>query len=199
MFDSKALKEPERKKSWYYDSKLYAWWVDTELSGYYYSFTYKFIENPIFQVKRLVQWYWNVFRNDYDFDGHCLYAIIEYKLKRLEKVLLNGHAIQQPQDMKALKLAIKIAGRLREDKYEEAFFDRFDKKWGEIHTWFEPCNDGSDRSFWRSSRPNVKTEEDKAQESADRTAGYESCHNRMKREEKWLYAILHKYLRYWWD
>jgi hypothetical protein len=195
MFRSKALKDLECEKR----SKIYDWWIQTAVSGWYYDFEYKFIKNPIFQVKRLYQWYKNVFQYDFDFDGHCLFAIIEYKLKRIERVLFNGHAVQEVKDLKALKLAIKLAGRLKEDKYEDRGHDRIEKKWGELKTWFEPCNDGTTNSYWRSSRPKANTEEEKEQEIADRRAQYVAADYKMKREERWLYDILHKYLRFWWD
>src|ERR1700678_2782740 len=108
MFQSKRVKDLKEKES----SKLYLWWIDTKISKVYYDFMWKFIQKPIFQIKRLYQWQTNVFKHDYDFDGHCLFAIIEYKLKRLEAVLKDGHVVQESVDMKALRLAIKLAGRL---------------------------------------------------------------------------------------
>jgi hypothetical protein len=195
MFDSKALKDFSDKKR----SKIYSWWVGTTVSKYYYDFTWKFIGRPIYLVKKLYGWYVNVFKNDFDFDGHSLYAIIEYKLKRVEKCLLKGYAIQEPKDMHALRLAIKLAGRLKEDKYEERSYDRIDRKYGEMKTWFEPCNDGTDNSYFRSSRSKVKTEEEKKEEWNYRLLQYNLSDYRMRREERWMYAILHKHLRIWWD
>ena len=196
MFSSKPLKDfPEEKRS----NKLYLWWIQTPVADKYYEFVHKFITNPIYQVKRLCQWYWNVFRFDYDFDGHCLFAIIEYKLKRLEKVLENGHAVQTDQGMHALKLAIKLAGRLKEEKYEQAFWNRHDRKWGEMKTWFEDTGDGSGNSYWLSSRPKAQTEEQKEQKRLEHIAYIYAAEAQQKREEKWLYGILEKYLRSWWD
>lgn len=195
MFQSKALKEFTDEKR----SKLYGWWVETTISKYYYNFVRNFITNPIFQVKRLLQWYWNVFRFDYDFDGHCLFAIIEYKLKRLQETLTNGHAIQEDQDMKALKLAIKLSGRLKEDKYDLVAYDRINKKYGESKIWFEDCNDGSGNSYMRSSRPKANTDLEKEQERNYTREQYNSCEYKRTREERILYAVLLKYLRRWWD
>jgi hypothetical protein len=195
MFDSKALKDFPEKKS----SKLYLWWIDSAIGEWYYEFTHKYVTNPIFQIKRLYQWYKNVFRNDYDFDFHCMFAIIEYKLKRIQKCLENGHAIQEDQDMHALALAIKLAGRLKDDKYEERSYDRMDKKWGEMKTWTTPCNDRSGCSEWHSSRPNANTDEEKAQEMAYRREQYRLSEYRKKREERWMYAILQRHGRSWWD
>ena len=195
MLQSKALRQSEPEKH----SKLYLWWIQSTIGDWYYHYTWKFIDDPIFQVKRLWDWYWNVFRFDYDFDGHCLFAIIEYKLKRILPVLEKGHAIQEDKDIKALKLAIKLAGRLKDDNYEMDFYNRHEKKWGELKTWFTPTGDKSGSSRWNSSRPNVVTPEQKEQEIQDRWAGYKVADARMRREEKWLYSILAKYLRNLWD
>ena len=108
MFQSKALKDFGDEKS----SRLYLWWIETPMCNWWHSFTW-FFEKPYLQLKKLVGWQINVFRYDYDFDGYCLFAIIEYKLKRLQKCLFNGHAIQEDRNMKALRLAIKLAGRLK--------------------------------------------------------------------------------------
>ena len=109
-FQSKALKDYASKKR----SKLYSWWIETPVADRYYDFVHKFITNPIYQIRRLYQWYWAVFHFDYDFDFHGMFRIIEYKLKRIEHCLYNGHAIQDPKDLKAIKLAIKLAGRLKD-------------------------------------------------------------------------------------
>jgi hypothetical protein len=194
MIQSKALKDFESNPS-----KLYLWWIETQLADWYYDYSWKFFGKPLSHIKKLWGWYWNVFKDDFDFDGHSLYAIIEYKLKRLEKVLLKGHAIQEPKDMKALKLAIKLAGRLKDDKYEDRGYDRTEKKYGELEMWFEPCNDGTTNSYMRSSRPKVITEVDEAEEIAFRREQYELSEYRMKRETRWLYAILANHLRSWWD
>jgi len=195
MFQSKALKESYGKTR----SKLYMWWLDTTVSDYYYRFTYKFITNPIFQVKRLYQWYVNVFHNDYDFDGHSLYAIIEFKLKRVEQALYNGHAIQEDKDLKAIKLAIKLAGRLKNDNYDAVMWTRHEKKWGELQSWTTPCEDKKDMFQWHSKFPNVKTPEDEEKCNQERRDGYTTAYNKMRREQKWLYSILDNYLRSWWD
>lgn len=193
MFQSKALKNFSDKKR----SKLSNWWRESSLSDYYYDFIHKYIDNPIFQVKRLYQWYMNVFR--YDFDGHCLYAIIEYKLKRVEKSLHKGHAIQEPKDMKALKLAVKLAGRLKDDKYDMVVYDRMEKKWGEFKTWTTPCEGRKGYNTWHSKYEKVNNKKDEKKSFEERQGLYAASHAKMKRDEKNLYAILYEYLRKWWD
>jgi hypothetical protein len=195
VFQSKLLKEFSNKSR----SKLYLWWIQTPLCDWYSDTCWKFFGQPISRIKKLYGWYVNVFKHDFDFDGHSLFAIIEYKLKRVQKSLNNGHATQETMDLKALKLAIKLAGRLKEDKYDELAHDRIEKKWGESKHWCEPCGDGSGNSYMRSSRPNIKNDEDKKQCHSDMMAEYEVAENKCKREERNLYAVLNKYLRRWWD
>lgn len=195
MYDSKPLKSFPRKER----SRLYLWWIQSPVGDLYYDLVHRFIENPIFQVKRLLQWYWNVFRHDYDFDGHSLYAIIEYKLKRLEKCLLNGYAVQEDSHMHALRLAIKLAGRLKLDRYEEPFLNRHDRKWGESKTWMEDTGRGNGSSYFRSSRPNAVTQEQKDQESKEYLACMHGAYAKQLREQSWFYGILSKYLNRLWD
>jgi hypothetical protein len=194
MLQSKAIKEFTDEKS----SKIYSWWIGTAVSKWYYDFTWKFFGKPIERVKKVWGWYWNVFRFDYDFDGHSLFAIIEYKLQRLEKVLIKGHAIQEPQDMKALKTAIKLAGRLKDDKYEIPFYERHNRKWGEMRSKFVP-DKKTGSTKWLTSRPKAKTKKQQEEELKEFRAYYIAAEAQQKREEKNLYSILSKYLRNWWD
>ena len=179
MSNSKPLKDFSIEKS----SRLYDWWVESSLYRPYTDFMWKFIESPIFQVKRMYQWYVNVFRHDVDFDAMSLFAIIEYKLKRVERSLIDyGTAWQEPKDMKALRLAIKLAGRLKEDKYDSIVQKLTDsnkeKKWGKNFIF--------DYSKYSQSRAEFHV--------LALTADV-----RMKREERWLYSILQNHLRVWWD
>jgi hypothetical protein len=195
MLLPKALKEfPDKKYS-----KPYEWWIQSKFVDWIYDFKWKWFGKPIFQIKRLYQWHMNVFRFDYDFDFHCMFAIIEYKLKRIEKCLIDGNAFQDPKDIKAIKLAIKLADRLKDDNYPEAFYKRHDRKWGKMKTWFTPCNDGTGCSTWNHSRPKANTPKLKEQESKEHLASMHAADAKAKREEKRLYDILHKYGRSWWD
>lgn len=59
---------------------------------------------------------------NYDFDGAYLYEMMSFKMKRLYKVLENGHVIQEDEDMKALLEAIDICKRLSEGDYEMKYY-----------------------------------------------------------------------------
>lgn len=196
MLNSKAIKDfPDSKPR----SKLYEWWIETPVYETYHHFVYKYIRNPLFQIKRLYQWYTHVFReNDYDFDFHGIFAIIEFKLKRLRQCMVNGHAVLDPKEMKAISLAIKLAGRLKEDSYDSVASDRIEAKWGEWRSWFTPYGDEG-CSTMHSTYANIKTPEDELQCHMDRRASYIATDKKTKREERNLYDILHKYGRSWWD
>ena len=110
-------------------------------------------------------------------------------MKRLEKVLSEGCGVQEPKDMKALKLAIKLAGRLKEDDYEHRFIRIFQKKWNRITPG---------RTFLDKDVLPVPSDKQRACHD-DWNRGYEGSEMRMQREERALYGILQKYLRVWWD
>lgn len=200
MFDSKMLKPGNRFEGpkehagrwgllWW---RIRDWWWDTPIFK-----AYEKVEHFYYRLKKW--WEWRpVLWDNYDFDAHAIYALIHYKLKRINRCLENGVAIQEGQDMKALRLAIKLAGRIEADKYEDAFFRRHDKKWGELKTWFEPIP-GSDSSYWRSARSNAVTEEEIEQERKESAEGYQAAEQKAVREKRWLFAIILKYDRNWWD
>jgi hypothetical protein len=197
MHNSKPLKDfdADDKKL----SKLYLWYIESPFCDWIHNFQYKWFHRPYHMILKVLGWYWYIFRFDYDFDGHSIFSILEYKLKRIERSLLNGSAIQEDMDMKALRIAIKLAGRLKEDRYDMLFYDRHAKKWGELKTWFTPCADRKDMSEWHSSRPNANTPEEQEQERKDFRAACNAGDAMSKREQKWFFDILNKYIRVWWD
>lgn len=193
MFDSKSVIFDEKRSS-----KLYSWWVDTALADFYYKWSWKLFGRPLQDIKKICGWYWNVFRNDFDFDAHSIFSMLEYKLKRVLKALENGCAVQEPKDIKALKLAIKLAKRLKEDNYSTVAHDRVDRKYGPNHHWTTPIK-GSTSVRCHSKFEKVNTPEEEKECNDYRRNQYLMSDVRMQKEEKWFYAILHKYMRTWWD
>lgn len=194
---TKALKSYKNEKQTLWE-KLYTcdqldWFFDA-----YYS-VLSFIE----RCKR--SWaYAKLGHKNYDFDALTIEHYLLFKLKRVQKCLINGTCDltveMGPMKMKALKLCIKLLEKLNENDYSR-FMDMHDKKWGELHTWFEPVNDGNPHSgsYWRSSRPKAVTPEEKEQE---RKEFLEASYADAREEEKHrrlVYRIIEKYIRYWWD
>lgn len=198
MFKSKELKENTKIRC--LENKFQEWLYDRWLVKKYKDFVYYCIRKPYEDALKMYGWYTNVFKkNEYDWEGHSLYAIMEYKFQRLEKNLQNGHAIQDPQDMKALALAIKLSKRLKEDRYEDRAWDRIEKKWGKLKTWFTPIEGKEGYSSWNAKYEKENTLEDKNAIYSEKMGYYKAADMRRKREERWLYDILHKHLRSWWD
>lgn len=195
---SKPLKF-EKKSHWFYSSDFYIWYSELDLVRWYRRVIYDWFLNPCYQIKRLWQWYWHVFHNDYDFDAHCLYKIMSYKLQRVEASLLKGYATQEPKDMKALKVAIKLLKRLDEDHHEEFCHIQHVKKWGESKYWTTPCEDGSGSSWFHSSRPNANTPEEKEQERTEWLDCYRRAALMRQREAKWAFSILVNNIERLWD
>lgn len=193
MIDSKQLKDEPSAKS-----RLKEWWLNNDFVTAMHEFHWKWIGKPCSQVKKMAGWYWNVFRYDYDFDGHSLFAIMEYKLIRVQHALNNGYAIHEKKDLKALKLAIKLAGRLKDDKYEQVAHRRHSEKWGDMIHWMTPRQE--DTSFYfHSMRPNAIFADDKVQERKEFMELYLAAQAKSDREERWFYDTLRVYLRRWWD
>lgn len=193
------MRDPKLLRAGKYLSNLDLWFYDTWLSRTSRDLWWRYLEKPARDLIKMYQWYRNVFKNDYDFDSHSLFSIIHYKLVRLKPVLENGISLQEPEHMKALRIAIKLSARLNNDDYDLRAWDRHGKRWGELKSWTEPCEDKDGYSRYFSSRPNAVTEEQKELERVERILGSQRAYDIMKRDERWLYAVLHKYLRNWWS
>ena len=156
------------------------------------------LTRPFRYLKKLYDWHSNVFKYDFDFDGHSLFRIMGYKLLRLETSLENGNSVQCPKDMRALKLAIKLAKKISRYDYGERLYRKHESKWGELRIWSTPI-EGSTRSIMHSSRPNANTPEEIEQERKEIIETSILEVKLVERDRKRLYGILDKYLNSWWD
>lgn len=192
--NSKALKDwDDEKKPWWNFAKPAYWFIE--------KWWWKLVWDHVKYLQKVFA-YAKLLRTDYDFDAQCLFRIIHLKLTRVKRSLLNGWAIQEEKDMRALDLAIKLAARLDNDHdYYWRPHTRHDRKWGDLHSWFEPVDPSNPNSssYWRSSRPNAVTDEQKEQE---RKEFLDSCYAEeflRSRDRRLLFAILAKYIPVWWD
>ncbi|NJO48197.1 MAG: hypothetical protein HC840_00615 [Leptolyngbyaceae cyanobacterium RM2_2_4] len=138
----------------------------------------------------------------YDFESAYLYDLMAFKMKRIYKCLETGHAIQDDEDMAALKEAIEICERLFKGEYDRKYYDLHDAKWGEMESDHIPeyREDGSIKWYrWETSRPNAKTEEQKAEEVADLRKIWEYEERDRRADLDRLNEILKKHEPTWWD
>lgn len=138
----------------------------------------------------------------YDFESAYLYDIMAFKLKRIYSVLETGHAIQEDEDMAALKEAIEICERLYKGNYEDKHYDAHSEKWGELVHESNPVFDEDGKIKWHTcelSRPKATTEAEKAEELADLRKVWEKTEIDRKADIDRLAEILKKHEPAWWD
>lgn len=138
----------------------------------------------------------------YDFESAYLYDIMAFKMKRIYSCLEKGHAVQQDEDMKALKEAIQICERLFDDKYDQKYYKAHDKKWGNLKSKHIPEYDDNGKIKyyrWESSRPKAKTSAQKKQEVAELIKISEYGDTDRKADLDRLNEILKKHQPTWWD
>jgi hypothetical protein len=194
MFMIKKLKDSKSLLK-----KLDSWWYSSWLGSRWYRFKWRYIQKPIKDAIKTVQWYKNVFRNDSDFDAHSIYAILEYKLKRLLPELVKGCDIHRKEDLMALELAHKIAGRLSRYDYDLALHKKHDKKWGKLKTWFTAVEGKPDYSQMHSSRSKANTPRKKKQERAEYCKAITLAWEHRNKDRELLFNLLNKHLEKWWD
>jgi hypothetical protein len=202
MRDSKALKpgnqfedreDDKKTPTWLLNLRL--WWWDFAPVRWYYD-----VGTFIRRLKRAYKWTKNCIWTNWDFDAQTIFPLLEYKLKRIEFCLKNGHAVQEERDLKALRISIKLAKRVSDDYHEGKLYEWHERKWGGHTPWresWEDQGDGSSRYVGR--RVKVKTEQDREAEVADLRALWAKNDAWRSRDEKLLFSIIQKYYRVWWD
>lgn len=141
----------------------------------------------------------------YDFDGCTLYDLMQFKLKRIKKTLIDGSAVQEDADMKALQQCIKLTGRLFRGCYDEYYHKLHDKKWGPMPDWdTEPHKADENGNVLYSrilfkDRPNVKSPEDKLQERKEFMECYEKGEINRLKDLDTLNSLFKSHIAFWWD
>jgi hypothetical protein len=207
MFNSKALKP--RKFRWNLESdyedgnmsfpekisylfKKFLVWPFTD--------NYKYYKRKFKIARDYAVFGWD----NYDWDFHCVYQLMEFKLKRLYRALENGVAYQEKEDMDALKEMIKIVRRLGRKTYENKYHRLHNGKWGEIQTSSTPNydDDGKVRTYtwhsWRNSTEHA-SQEIKDQERKEFLECYEKGEADRIKDVRRLAELLEKHSLNLWD
>lgn len=200
MFNSKPVIFEDEPPKWYENTWLYkkylAWYLESDLVDWYHDFTWKWFGKPVRDVGMVWGWYWNVIRFDYDFEAHCIFMFMKYKLERVQKILTHypKTAIDRHgnKPLQALRLAIKLADRIEKDDYLSILMDRHTAKWGEIEDMFKCGRLNFDR-------PNADTPEKIAQEKEEYRKACFRSEDLENRDRAWFFGIINKYQRHWWD
>lgn len=214
MLNSKALKpfDEEDKKDTLWDKINHFRHGDSWL-GDKFDDVMTFLENWLYYNPRAflrnIKRFWDYGRqgwSNFDFDGHYLLDDMQFKLKRIQKCLENGHAIpNQHNELKALKICIKLGDKLKDEwKNYRRFLTMHDKKWGELETWTEKVEGsegkpGGPYHRWLSKRVGAVTDEEKEQERKEFLEATRADEREKDRDRNLYFRILGKYLPYMWD
>lgn len=139
--------------------------------------------------------------DNYDWNFAYVYALLEFKLKRLHKTLEKGHSIQEEKDMKALKDLTKVVRRLRKNGYDNWYYRSHDRKWGKLESRFEPIpGETSSRWIsWRVNRPENASDEVKQQERDELKLIWENAEKDRRKDIDRLAYILKEHADKFWD
>lgn len=152
------------------------------------------ITKPFYNLETLLRriirlYHWSKFMwTNWDFDAHSIYSLLNYKLKRLEYCLINGCAIQEKKDLKALKVAIKLSQRIYDEVHEDRLMEKHYKKWGILI-------DG----IFHSKNKKLMTGEQNIQYRKEFIQYNTLAQKLTDNDKKRLFAIITKYDNRWWD
>ena len=136
-------------------------------------------------IKRIVCWIPKIWK-DRDWDYAYLYEIIEYKLSRMEDCIRNGYSIDSEKVAKNIKICRELLKRLAKNEYKHEFISEyFDKYPLDIENFNESINNRQDKI----------TELDKKKYKW----AHEDEEYRRKYDIEYLFYIMKKHHRQWWD
>jgi hypothetical protein len=134
-----------------------------------------------------------------DWDFAFMWALLEFKLKRVKIELDNGFGVQKPEDQAALVEAISICGQLSKDYNFAAIEDAaHEEKWGELKMEFIKIPN-STHSTAKFSYSKALTDEMYKDASAESSANFNLAYEREMLAIKRFGEILHDHSRSWWD
>jgi len=141
--------------------------------------------------------------SNHDFDNSYLLAVLHFKLQRMYTYLKNEtYAKQDKHSLQSLRLAARLAEKLRNDSYSH-FLDQHDKKWGPLDMKLTPAEhvEGlpGGGSVCEFSRPNVTSKRKEAQERREFKKAVNLDYAMRARDARWLFSIMEKYYQHWWD
>ena len=150
-------------------------------------------------VKNLIRWF-PVIWKDRNWDYNFIYMILKYKLHLMEKNIRNyGHHVRAEQDADKIKICVNLLDRLIKDEYHDNAFKSHYKKWGDAKMSFHDLKDEPGLCQLKIDYPNVKTEEDKKEQSK----GFRICsvleQNLKEQDLDLLFKLMRKHIQGWWD
>jgi len=136
-------------------------------------------------INRIIWWTPKIWK-DRDWDYAYLYKIIEYKLARMEDCIRNGYNVDSEKVAKNIKICRELLKRLAKDEYEHEFISEYYDKYPiDIENINESINNRQNKI--------TKLDEKKYKWAI------EDEENRRKYDIEYLFYLMKKYHRHWWD
>lgn len=207
MINSKAIKGLPRRLALNYEEKDLTFFgrIGQKIAYAFKMYLYYPVDSFVSRTTERISRSWAFAKHGYmhyDFESAYLYDLMAFKMKRILECLKNGHAIQQDEDLQALREAIKICERLFKGDYDSKYYKAHYKKWGNPRYKTTPIYDenGKIKHYrWESSRPKAKTKSQQKKEIADRRQIWVNEEVDRKADIDRLAEILKKHEPSWWD
>lgn len=138
--------------------------------------------------------------SNYDWDYNYLFAVLRFKLARMEKYITGPQsmATHDVDTKKSLRLAVRLVKKLEEDSYT-FFVDRHHEKWKDVRTFehVEPTPEERQAGIGMISRP-IQTPET-AIARKEYICAAQADEKIKQRDLRWFFSIVEKYHTRWWD
>jgi len=144
-------------------------------------------------------WIWfPVIWKDRWWDSYYIYALLHKKIELMEKNFRErGHHVGNVKDADRMKTCRILIKRIMDDDYSA--MDAHDKKWGKPDFIWNDIEDQPGYCTLDISHKNVKTPEDEIQEKKDFKHAIDLEEYQKNQDINYLFHLMKKYSRTWWD
>jgi len=139
--------------------------------------------------------------NDFDWDYSYILILLQYKLKRTRKRILDNNIILRAEEIAAqIKHAEDLIQKWYDDDFCKDLYEAHDKKWGKMVDLSEPIEHNGIKMYtWNMSRENATTPELQEQEKKEFMAIHQKAEEAKEKNFDELFAHIRKYIQGWWD
>jgi len=156
------------------------------------------MENLVYRIKNLIKWF-SIIWNDQYYDEIFIFNILRHKLKQMEGGFKkHSHHVGGNRVMKELRTCIILLTRIIDNEYLSMVFQGHDKKWGKLrHYSKKTVNPYLNELCF--TRENVKDEKDALYETKESQRLFERAEYLHEQDIIYLFHIMRKKIRTWWD
>lgn len=179
-----------------YDTDMSFWW---NIGNIWANITHPF--RKVFHWIVKTTQYSKLLWNDFDWDYMYFLILMQYKLQRMRKCILEDNIILRSEEVAAqLKHAEDLIQRWLDDDFCTKEYEEHEKKWGKIVDLSTPIDVGGKKMYeWNMSREKATTEELQQQEKDEQHAIHVKAEEEKQKCLTELFAHIRKHIQEWWD